>query len=244
MEAKWLDPTNSLNSASIFGIGYCSALVAAFTRRRSIIVLKFYLVFFGAMYGAACQAACGLISWKPVSTSFVNYTSMNFLYSKGYLLTFTFTGSSEGSKTILIGLIFAGSPLPKRILNTALFLVIISFSLACPCFERPFCTASAIQFSRSFSISSLLSSSKSTYTSSLYNLSSSNYPPLWKTDSAKRAAMMPSLSSSFPSSLKRSDMLMSSSYLSLAALSTSRISYPRDSNILLPRMGEGISFFR
>lgn len=117
MEAKYVLPMRSLSSASITDIGHCSALVAAFTGFKSMVVLNMNIEAFGTKYGAACHAAYRQGLRKPMSTSFGKYTSKKFLCSAGYFLTLPSTGLLDSSRTIFIGLTFAGSTLPTLILN-------------------------------------------------------------------------------------------------------------------------------
>lgn len=146
------------------------------------------------------------------------------------------------SKTSLVCLTFAVPPLPKRILNTDWFLIIISFSLASPCLERPFCTAfcyTAFKFILDI-VDAVI------YEINVHilivqpvvsNLSTFVENRLFKKCYYR---IIPVLL--VATVLRRSATSIFSPYLSWAAFHNSRISHPRDSSALLPGMGDRTFF--
>lgn len=77
-EANRLMSLKSHNSAFIMGIGHCSAFVAAFTGRSSIVVRKRYFASLGTRYEAAHHDASGKVFIVPILNSSVMYVSRKF----------------------------------------------------------------------------------------------------------------------------------------------------------------------
>lgn len=180
----------SLNSASVMGIGHCSALLAELTGRRSIVVLYFYFAQLDTTCCLECHGNSGHTLRSPIFSNLSKYASKVFSSSRilTYLLLAFYSRPFLPSSVDLFL-----APLLSLILNTDLFLLMICINSFVPLSSWQFSLACLIRYCSFCSTFSDGSLPECMYASFSYKQSTSVWPTRWNTDTPNKAAIVPSL---------------------------------------------------